>query len=871
MPGNAKMTIFIGADSAEFMKKLNGVKSAMRRGFGPETLALSRSIAAGMAAAAAAIGVVGLASIKMAADMEQNRIAFTTMLGSAGATESMLSELAKFAEKTPFEFTGLVDSTKKLLAYGYTAQEIIPMLTSIGDAVAAVGGSAEVLDRVTLAFGQMKAKGFVSGEEMRQLAEAGIPAWQMLANVIGKDIPTTMKLAEDKALNANAAIAGMLSQMSEKYGGMMEKQSETITGILSNIKDKGSALMRQLGDEIVVALDLKTRMQGTLAFLDGFAARVKESGIKQALSEMIPLEVELALYAMAGVITAIVLPALAMLAMSTAIAGVALWEIVAIGAAVGIAVGVVGKTVWELSDASSDASQRLKDMAGSMSDIQTEAYAAARAVEVLNNEAAKNYSKWEKSMSGQEHRRPGEGSFLPPETPPIINPGAGKGVDKYANALQKLSEIMATLSEKIVAETGTEYQKSIAQIDREVLKLKGDLDDLDKAGVETSAARGLVEEFASVMTLSAGEKQTAALQRLQADTAVINAEITGDYRAAAEAQVQIERLGIEEKKKALQKSAGDTKEAVQAITEWEIGARKAAEEKKLQAINDGEAKMHAARLQYLDYEYQQGALSTALYQAAYLKEVDAFIASNKAKLASLKEFSEEWKNNVQQTTEAIAQKHRLAGLSIETAWQEAGFRLEMNSYDYAGRIEQAWQEMGSNISSSILDAFNGTGEGLKGIFRSVSQSILKMWIDMITQMVIMNPLKNMMSGMFKGAGGGLAGALVGGFGGGASSGYSNNAQQSILDSFNPGWAAGGYNPGGWSLVGEEGPELVNFSHPGRVYTAEQTRSALSGGRSAAPTIVFNVNTPNAESFRKSQGQLLSDAYRHAAAMARRNG
>ena len=871
------MTIFIGADSAEFMKKLNGIKSAMRRGFGSETLALSKSIATGLSAAATAIGVVGLASIKMAADMEQNRIAFTTMLGSASAAESMLSDLAKFAEKTPFEFTGLVDSSKKLLAYGFTAQEIIPMMTSIGDAVAAFGGSADVLDRVTLAFGQMKAKGFVSGEEMRQLAEAGIPAWQMLANVIGKDIPTTMKLAEDKALNANAAIAGMLSQMTEKYGGMMEKQSQTITGMLSNIKDKGAAIMRQLGDEIVEALDLKTKLSGVMAFMDEFALKVKANGVRQAISEMVPPEVMLALYGIAGAITGAVVPAMILLIATASVAGVALWPFMLVGAALAGTLWVVNEAQKQVKD-SSDALIATVDAECEGLSLE-EAAALKAATGYYELAAAKrnasNVTAWERSMSGNEHRKPGEGSFLTQEPPPIVNPVAGKGVDKYANALQKLSEIMASLNEKILAVKGTEYEKALAGIDAEVVKLKNDLDDMGSLGIDTSSARNLLGQFETVSKMEASDKQTAALRKLLADTAVINAEITGDYQAAADAQYQIELLNIEDKKKALQKSAGDSKEAKQALIEWETNAVKSAQQKQAQAISDGDSKKHAAMLQLLDFQYQMGNLSTSAYQTQYLAEVDAFIASNNAKLKNLDEFSDAWKNNVQQTTEAIAQKHRLAGLNIETAWKEAGFRLTVNSFDYAGRIEECFNEMGTNISTALFDMFKGTGDGLKELFLSISDAIVKMWIDCMTQMYIMNPIKQMM-GFGSGGGGNVFSSLLGigkaavSGGGAGAGGYFNNAQKSILSSYVPAFAGGGYNAGGWSLVGEEGPELVNFSRPGRVYNADDTKSALSGG-GQAPHIVFNVNTPDAASFRKAQGQMLSDAYRHAATMARRNG
>lgn len=333
----AELLVKISGDSTGLRKELSASQRQLKRAFGPEAMGASKAIVGGFGIVAAALGGVGVAAVKMSADLQQSKIAFTTMLGSAAAAETMLSQLAAFAEKTPFEFTGLVESSKKLLAYGYSAQEIIPMLNSIGDAVAAVGGSAEVLDRVTLAFGQMRAKGFVSGEEMRQLAEAGIPAWQMLAKTIGKTIPEAMKLAEDKALNADAAIAGMLEQMSGKYGGMMVKQSNTVTGILSNIKDKGGALMRQLGDEIVDALDLQTKLKSALSFLDEFASKAKTSGIKEAFSEMLPPGLEIGLYAVAGALTFAMIPALENAAIAAAKFVIALGPIAWVGALVGIA------------------------------------------------------------------------------------------------------------------------------------------------------------------------------------------------------------------------------------------------------------------------------------------------------------------------------------------------------------------------------------------------------------------------------------------------------------------------------------------------------------------------------------------------------
>ena len=88
----------------------------------------------------------------------------------------MLSDLQDFAQVTPFDLESVTNGSRRLLAMGFSAEQIIPVMTAVGDAAAGLGMQAEGIDRITLAMGQMAAKGKVSAEEIRQLAEAGIPA-----------------------------------------------------------------------------------------------------------------------------------------------------------------------------------------------------------------------------------------------------------------------------------------------------------------------------------------------------------------------------------------------------------------------------------------------------------------------------------------------------------------------------------------------------------------------------------------------------------------------------------------------------------------------------------------------------------------------
>lgn len=191
----------------------------------------------GVGKAIEGVGDIIAKGIDFNAMTEQAEIAFTTMLGDGEKAKAFLGDLKEFAAKTPFEFEDLTRASQRLLAMGISADKVLPTMTAVGDAVAGLGGSAETVNRVVTALGQMNAKGKASGEEMMQLTEAGIPAWEFLAKAIGKSIPDAMKEVSKGTVSAQVAIDAVTEGMEEKFGGMMEKQSHTWNGLLSNIQD----------------------------------------------------------------------------------------------------------------------------------------------------------------------------------------------------------------------------------------------------------------------------------------------------------------------------------------------------------------------------------------------------------------------------------------------------------------------------------------------------------------------------------------------------------------------------------------------------------------------------------------------------------
>lgn len=202
--------------------------------------------------AAVTVPLVGVAAaaLKVSGELEQAKVAFTTMLGSAKAAQEHLDKLKAFALSTPFEFPDLVQASKRLQALGFTAKEVIPTLTAVGNAASALGSGKEGIDRITTALGQMQMATRVTAQDMRQLTEAGIPAWQMLAKTLNTDVAGAMALVEKRAVESATAVPALLAGMNEKFAGLMEAQAKTLLGVWSNFKDQLTFTLMDIGDTI---------------------------------------------------------------------------------------------------------------------------------------------------------------------------------------------------------------------------------------------------------------------------------------------------------------------------------------------------------------------------------------------------------------------------------------------------------------------------------------------------------------------------------------------------------------------------------------------------------------------------------------------
>jgi len=224
------------------------------------SLALGVGIfAAGLAAATAV--AVGF-GVTQAATLEQTQIGFESLLGSAQEAQSFIEEMQRFAATTPFEFQGLANNARQLLAVGqaagFTKDDIIPLLTVFGDLTATLGATPDSIDRVIRAFGQMSSRGKVSTEELLQLAEAlpGFPVFQALADGLGVTTTELQDLLQKGAIPAKEGIAALVTGMKEFPGaaGAMVKQSQTLLGLFSTFKDTISLALTDAFQPLIPAI-----------------------------------------------------------------------------------------------------------------------------------------------------------------------------------------------------------------------------------------------------------------------------------------------------------------------------------------------------------------------------------------------------------------------------------------------------------------------------------------------------------------------------------------------------------------------------------------------------------------------------------------
>ena len=170
-------------------------------------------------------------------DSELMRIAMTQLTGSTDKAKQLVSQLSKVAIVTPYNFATLQKSAERMLALGFSADEVVPSIQAVGDAVAATGGTDANFQNVIHALGLMRSSGKVTALAMNAMARNNIASWDMLAEHMGKSVPEVRKMVSAGEISAEEGISAIIEGANKRYSGMMVKASSTLSGILSNMED----------------------------------------------------------------------------------------------------------------------------------------------------------------------------------------------------------------------------------------------------------------------------------------------------------------------------------------------------------------------------------------------------------------------------------------------------------------------------------------------------------------------------------------------------------------------------------------------------------------------------------------------------------
>ncbi len=206
----------------------------------------SKRFALALGAVGVGVGILGKKMLDSAIDYEQTTIAFETMLGSAEKAQNLLGDLADFASRTPFELKGIEGTAKSLLAFGISADELIPTLKSLGDVSA---GLSVPIEQIAGAYGKVKVQGKLTGMTLLQFTRSGIPLIQELADKfdVTKDKITDMTARGEIGFKDVEEAFQNMSNEGGKFANLMDKQSASLGGMISNLADAWDLFLRGEG------------------------------------------------------------------------------------------------------------------------------------------------------------------------------------------------------------------------------------------------------------------------------------------------------------------------------------------------------------------------------------------------------------------------------------------------------------------------------------------------------------------------------------------------------------------------------------------------------------------------------------------------
>lgn len=200
-------------------------------------------------------------------EFQQLEVAFTTLLQSKEKADALMSQMVDLAAKTPFDLKGVADGARQLLAYGFAAEDITGTLTRLGNVAAGLGLP---LERLTYLYGTTAVQGRLYARDMLQFTSSGIPVLQEMAKMYGKTTEEINEMVSAGKIgfeDVKKVIEGMTNEGGQFYN-LMQEQSKTITGLISNLGDALDTMFNDIGksQEGIIS----NVLQGTISLVENY-------------------------------------------------------------------------------------------------------------------------------------------------------------------------------------------------------------------------------------------------------------------------------------------------------------------------------------------------------------------------------------------------------------------------------------------------------------------------------------------------------------------------------------------------------------------------------------------------------------------------
>ncbi|EAC3726738.1 tail tape measure protein [Listeria monocytogenes] len=233
----------------------------------------------------------------------------TVLTGSAKDAQLVMKDLTAAIDGTPIALDAVALGAKKMVAAGMKAANVKPVFTAIADAAYGVGNGSESIDQMVDAISSLQSAGVAYSDDINRLVDAGVPAWQILANSTGKSVGEMKKYVSEGSLESTKAIAMLTKGIEEgttgmagntaKMAGLAKTAGNTISGSFANMKTAAVKSLANIAENlkgpIIQALDVaKNAFKQFAAVTASPEFQKKLSDLIKKIKELIPVVIELA-------------------------------------------------------------------------------------------------------------------------------------------------------------------------------------------------------------------------------------------------------------------------------------------------------------------------------------------------------------------------------------------------------------------------------------------------------------------------------------------------------------------------------------------------------------------------------------------------